>query len=526
MAIPRLLARRADVTLWQFGFAAAMLALTGANFALAAGVAAGWLAPGSGAMLTAALALNAALALLAWRHQHDRQRLRAAAAGAEAHAERIAATDALTGLMNRDTLLHRQRPWPAQQIAAGKTPVILVAGLEQYRAIGDLHGHGAGDALVAAAARRIADALPPAALLARLGADQFAIGLGLATGAEALGLANQLLIALNGASDAHADGDADRGGGAATGIRAAVGLAQPVGPGEPLADLVRRAGIAMSQAQFAGGNRAMWFTPAMEAALLRRADTEAAIRSGAARGEFIPYFEAQVDLATGAVAGFEMLMRWQRPGHGLIQPDDFIAVAERSDQIAAISWAAIAQAMDHALGWDPRLTLAVNIAPRQLADPWFAQRLMKLLTTSGFPPSRLDIELTESALIDNLALVQSTMTSLKNIGVGLSLDDFGTGYSSLSHLRMLPFDRIKIDRSFVTSMADDANVAAMVLAIVRMGDSLGMAVTAEGVESAEVAAMLAEMGCARGQGWHFGRAATPADTRRWLAGNAAVAQRA
>jgi EAL domain-containing protein (putative c-di-GMP-specific phosphodiesterase class I) len=175
------------------------------------------------------------------------------------------------------------------------------------------------------------------------------------------------------------------------------------------------------------------------------------------------------------------------------------------------------QAMLSGKNWDPSLTLSVNISPAQLKDPWLAQKIVKLLVETGYPANRLEIEITESSLFDNLSLAQSIVGSLKNQGIRLALDDFGTGYSSLAHLRALPFDRIKIDRSFVSSMTSSNDSAAIVGAITKLGESLGMPVTAEGIEDEEIEARLVELGCAKGQGWYFGKPINAKQTEILLA---------
>ena len=212
-----------------------------------------------------------------------------------------------------------------------------------------------------------------------------------------------------------------------------------------------------------------------------------------------------------------MLMRWDSPEYGMIPPERFIPIAEESGLIGELSLLVIRRAMEIAKGWDPSIILAVNISPQQLKDPWFSQKLTKLLVETGFPANQLEVEITESSLFENLPLVRSIVTSLKNQGVSLSLDDFGTGYSSLSHLRALPFDRIKIDRSFIAAMRGSPDAQAIVVAIVRLGESLAMPITAEGVEDEATAIELTRLGCSKGQGWYYGRAASAADTARLLA---------
>ena len=167
--------------------------------------------------------------------------------------------------------------------------------------------------------------------------------------------------------------------------------------------------------------------------------------------------------------------------------------------------------------WDPSLTLSVNISPAQLKDPWLSQKILKLLVETGFHANRLEVEITESSLFENLSLPQSIVGSLKNQGIRIALDDFGTGYSSLAHLRALPFDRIKIDRSFVSSINQNSESAAIVSAIARLGDSLGLPVTAEGIEDHNIQERLRELGCTKGQGWHFGKPMTVEQARKMLA---------
>jgi EAL domain-containing protein (putative c-di-GMP-specific phosphodiesterase class I) len=217
----------------------------------------------------------------------------------------------------------------------------------------------------------------------------------------------------------------------------------------------------------------------------------------------VPYFEQQIDLNTGELVGFEMLARWVSPVRGLIPPDDFISVAEETGMIGDLSMSIIRKAMIEAKDWDPKLTISVNISPVQLKDPWLAQKIVKLLVETGFPASRLEVEITESSLFKNLSLAQSIVGSLKNQGIQIALDDFGTG--SLAHLRALPFDRIKIDRSFVSSMLDNAESAAIVSAIAGLGASLDVPITAEGIEDDKIIDKLRALGCTKGQGWYFGQ---------------------
>jgi EAL domain-containing protein (putative c-di-GMP-specific phosphodiesterase class I) len=252
--------------------------------------------------------------------------------------------------------------------------------------------------------------------------------------------------------------------------------------------------------------------------LRERSEAGARIRAAIDAGEFVPHFEQQIDLASGSLRGFEMLARWRHPTRGLVAPDEFIPVAEECGLIGELSLSVMRQALTEARAWDNRLTVSVNISSVQLEDPWLAQKLAKLLNETGFPPERLEVEITERSLFEGVGLVQAIVLSLKNQGIRLALDDFGTGYSSLAHLRALPFDRVKIDRSFVTSINDSPESAAIVTSITRLAESLNLGVTAEGIETDLVEARLRSIGSYTGQGWLFGKPMPVEDVRALLAG--------
>ena len=255
----------------------------------------------------------------------------------------------------------------------------------------------------------------------------------------------------------------------------------------------------------------------MERALQVRNDLENGLRAAIPARQIVPYFEQQLDLATGRLSGFEVLARWEHPARGLIGPDQFIPIAEDAGMIGELSLSIMRQAFAAARDWDAGLTLSVNISPTQLKDAWLAQKIIKTLTETGFPAHRLEVEITESSLFVNLALAQSICGSLKNQGIRIALDDLGTGYSSLAHLRALPFDRIKIDKSFVQSLVTNSESAAITNTILRLGDSLNLPVTAEGIEDAAIEARLKALGCAKGQGYPYGRPLPLAKARALLA---------
>ena len=249
----------------------------------------------------------------------------------------------------------------------------------------------------------------------------------------------------------------------------------------------------------------VWFDAGMERALIAHGEIEQGIRHGLEHGQFVPFFEPQVDLETGKIIGFEVLARWKHPQAGLVMPDTFIPVAEEMGLIGQLSEQVMQAALKDAAAWDPSIKLSVNISPAQLADPWLAQKIVRCLTETGFPAERLVVEVTESSLFADIELARSISTSLKNQGIRLALDDFGTGFSSLAHLRSLPFDIIKIDRSFVATIHHDPQSAAIVRAVTSLANAIDVPVTVEGIEDAATHAAVLGFGCAVGQGWYFGK---------------------
>jgi len=460
--------------------------------------------------LATALVLNVALILFGWRRYKDLNREIRERTEAEQRARYLADTDPLTGFLNRRALLATGQRQIATAIAEKRQVALFLLDLDHFKTVNDIHGHAAGDRVLQVAAERISAVLPPNATKARLGGDEFVAMLVFepAARADIDALAAELVAAL----DNNVTHDAQQ-----IRVGASLGISLASDASITMETMVRQADIAMYHCKDEGRNRFCWFEAGMEMAVQVRNQIETGIREGMPRGEFVPHFEPQVDIASGRLIGFEMLMRWESPEYGMIPPERFIPVAEESGLIGELSLQVIREAMEAAKRWDPSIMLAVNISPQQLKDPWFSQKLTKLLVEVGFPASQLEVEITESSLFENLPLVRSIVTSLKNQGVSLSLDDFGTGYSSLSHLRALPFDRIKIDRSFVAAMRGSPDAQAIVVAIVRLGESLAMPITAEGVEDEATAIELTRLGCSKGQGWFFGRAASAADTERLLA---------
>ncbi|MEO6718152.1 MAG: EAL domain-containing protein [Novosphingobium sp.] len=466
-------------------------------------------------LLVSALLLNVALILLGWRHYRqlaievNLHRL------AEAQAKQLADRDHLTGFLNRRSLSIAADELIAACAARGEAVALMMADLDSFKQINDVHGHGVGDNVLQQCARRIAENLPARAVSARIGGDEFACLIPFDTRhPESL---DEVVSRLIGAVAQPAQGSE-----AQIDVTISIGICRNDGPlsgggsEATVTAMLHSADIAMYHAKRKGRNRYFWFETSMETEMRVRRELEAGIRAGIPLGEFVPYYEQQIDLKTGKLTGFEMLARWNSPNFGIVGPQIFIPVAEEIGLIGQMSEGLIAQALQDAKAWDPGLTLSVNISPIQFRDPWFSQKLLKLLVEANFPPKRLEIEITESCLHENFGAVRTLLASLKNQGIRISLDDFGTGYSSFSQLSELPIDSIKIDRSFVQKLNSGGN-ATIVKAISTMGAGMGLPVTAEGIESAEVLKELQTFGDFRGQGYLYGLPEPAAETNKRLA---------
>jgi diguanylate cyclase (GGDEF)-like protein len=465
-------------------------------------------------VLANALILNIALVILGWRRHAEMSREVAERRKAEQAARALAHTDALTGCLNRRSIDGLMCALVERAEGNGCNVVVMMIDLDKFKRSNDFHGHQVGDAVLVETARRLRAAMPEGALIARLGGDEFICAAIFES--DQAGAVDALCTKLN---EAVAEPIEHRG--TRITVTASIGIADepPVHdlqPAQLAADLLHRADLAMYQAKKAGGNRFCRYEEVMAKELRFRSELESDIRAGIARGEFVPYYEKQIDLETGELAGFEMLARWNSPRFGLMSPEHFIPVAEDIGLIAQLSEQLIAQALIDAREWNPKLTLSVNISPVQLRDPRFAQKILKLLIEANFPPSRLDIEITEGCLHENIDVVRSLICSLQNQGIRISLDDFGTGYASLAQLRALPFDRIKIDRSFVSALESNEDNSAIVEAITSLGRGMNLPITAEGIESPEVLARLRKLGNFKGQGYLYGKPSSADETRRSL----------
>ncbi len=414
----------------------------------------------------------------------------------------IARTDALTDLPNRRRFYEVVESLLAGPWAQGH--ILLLIDLDRFKAINDAHGHPVGDEVLKLAAARLRSIVREDDLVARLGGDEFAVVLRHDHGSarprrEADAVACRILATL---AEPFIIGDDTR-----VQIGASAGIASPDAECTVVIDLMRRADVALSRAKVEGRNCFRAFEPGMDAQVRSRALLERDLRQAIEEDAIVPYFQPLVDLQSGSVVGVEMLARWFHPIRGMVPPDTFIPIAEELGLITLLTKRLLLRGCIEAADWRRDVTLACNLSPVQLSDPGLPGAICDIITATAFQPERLVLEITESALVGDLDLARTSLLQLKALGVRLALDDFGTGYSSLRHLQTLPFDKIKIDKSFVAAMADDAESGKIVSAVVALGQSLGLITVAEGIETEDIAVRLRTLGCDIGQGWLYGRPA-------------------
>jgi diguanylate cyclase (GGDEF)-like protein len=427
---------------------------------------------------------------------------------AEEEARWLARHDPLTGLPNRRRLLEDFQSL-AGALAPEQSCALFLIDLDRFKPINDLFGHRLGDEVLRVVARRLRDLVGDQGIVARLGGDEFGILLRFAKGDDLpVRLARRLvfdvpkpipLAALSvevgvslGATIVDPEKAKMRGAASRRDRRATVETA------------LRQADMALYRAKLEGRGSYRFHDSEMDENLQQRVQLEREIKGAIARGEIVPYYQPLVDLKTERTVGYEVLARWHHPTRGVLEPSLFIPIAEDTGSIADLTCALLARSVSDAKSWPDHIFISINLSPRQFADLLLPQRILGILEMGGFTPLRLEVEITETAVVHSLDDAKKILQKLRDAGVKIALDDFGTGYAGLYHLRDLQLDSIKIDRSFISKMLDKSEEGKIVEAMISLAHTLGLQVTAEGVETEEVAAKLLELGCETGQGFFFG----------------------
>jgi diguanylate cyclase (GGDEF)-like protein len=417
---------------------------------------------------------------------------------AEAHVARLASEDPLTSLPNRRVFraaldyINQEcnRPGADQRQFA-----VLFLDLDRFKVINDTLGHRVGDLLLRDVAKRLQSSLRPTDQLARLGGDEFAIMTpSVESRAELENLASRLVEAV--VQPYEIDGYQ---------IRTSISIGIAIGPddGRTADDLLIAADLALYAVKASGRGTHKFYSISMSEEFNDRRQTEIDLREAIERNQLELQYQPIVDLRSKAITGFEALVRWHHPVRGVMQPTSFIPVAEDSGLILPLGEWVLAEACRNATQWPDQIKIAVNLSPIQFSDPNILTTIERILAHTGLAPNRLELEITERIFMDNSEITLTTLRRLKQLGIRISMDDFGTGYSSLSYLRSFPFDKIKVDRVFVSDLGEDTEHIAIVQAMVSIANALGMTATAEGVETDEQRQILAGLGCDEAQGFFF-----------------------
>jgi diguanylate cyclase (GGDEF)-like protein/PAS domain S-box-containing protein len=411
--------------------------------------------------------------------------------------------DRLTGLPNRVLLRDRIEHALARAGRRGASVALLVADIDRFKVVNESLGHDGGDRLLVAVAERLTDMLRPGDTVARMGGDEFALLCEDVAGyGEAAAIASRVLGAFEKPFSVH---------GVDMCLTASVGVAVGAVAGPAPELLLRDADVAMYRAKEAGRDRYEVFDPSMLAGASERLSVENDLRRAIAQGQLRLYYQPIVHLDTGAIAGFEALVRWQHPDRGLLPPLEFIPAAEQTGLIVPLGRHVLAEACLQAATWKDthtageRLRISVNVSAKQLTQPGWSDEVAQILAESGLAPRQLVLEITESVLMDDTDLTAVRLEELRRLGVRIAIDDFGTGYSSLGYLRRLPVDILKIDKSFIDGVAEGPHESALARAVVKLASTLRLEAVAEGISNRQQLLQLRRLRCPYGQGFFFSR---------------------
>jgi diguanylate cyclase (GGDEF)-like protein len=430
----------------------------------------------------------------------------------QALAEALARYDALTGLANR-RVLSDELEKALGHVDRGEAPfAVLLIDLDRFKPVNDIHGHSAGDLVLGEITARLKTIVRKHDTLARIGGDEFAIICELDREGQELTkapifLAERIIAAISAPVAI---------GARSVEVGASIGIVLCPADGKNADALLHAADIAMYRAKQAGRGTFRFYEESMDTELKALAALEADIQRALLASEIQPHYQPLIELSDGRLLGFEILARWHHPEKGVIAPDVFIPIIERLGLMPEFTLAMLRRACLDAKEWPADLRLSLNVSPHELTDLLFPIRLLAVLSEADFTPNRLEIEITENALVADLETAKTILQTLQNVGIKIALDDFGTGYSSLYHLRELKLDKIKIDRSFIQSMKDNPESAKIVYGILGLAKSLALPTTAEGIEDAEILDRLNKAGCEIGQGYHFGKAMPAAEALKLI----------
>ncbi|MEE1655927.1 EAL domain-containing protein [Microvirga sp. CF3062] len=425
----------------------------------------------------------------------------------------LAHQDALTGLPNRVVLRSQLEQALASRRPNGRTIAVSYLDLDHFKDVNDSFGHETGDELLKAVAERLRNCIPAVEgqvrnLISRFGGDEFAIlQTGISRPDESSALASRVVEALRAPFSVN---------GQEIFIGTSIGIALPQGP-VTSSQILKHADMALYHAKADGRGTFRFFETDMDAQLQARRALEVDLRKAMTAGEFELFYQPQINIKANEIGGYEALLRWRHPERGLISPAEFIPVMEDTGLISPLGDWIIEQACRDAATWPRNIHVAVNLSPVQFRSRGIVQSVGRALAASGLDPERLELEITESVLLQDTEMTVSMLHQLRQLGVRIAMDDFGTGYSSLSYLRSFPFDKIKIDQSFVREMSQRADCLAIVRSVANLGASLGMPTVAEGIETEDQLRQVQSAGCTDVQGFYFGRPRPAGDLVHTLA---------
>jgi diguanylate cyclase (GGDEF)-like protein len=441
--------------------------------------------------------MSLAFATYSYRRVKDLSREMEARRKAEMEAHKLARHDPLTGLPNRRFFVERLGEVLSKTTTTSRSAVLML-DLDGFKSINDTYGHAVGDRALTQFAERISAIMRVGAFLTRVGGDEFAIIVpDISSLDNPTALARRIEVAVT---------EPFLVDHIPTTLGVGIGIAIAPQDGMDPEVLVQHADRALYRAKAEGHSGIRFFEPDMNAHVERRIAMERELRAALAAKVIVPYYQPVVALDGNRVVGFEALARWKSDKFGWVGPDQFITIAEEIGLITELGDQLLRQACLDARTWPAEMTLAFNISAIQLRDPKLGTRILAILAETGFMPNRLELEITETALVDHIEVAQNVINRLRQAGVRIALDDFGTGYATLSQLLSFQLDRIKIDRSFVDRLGKSNDSAIIVRAILGLANGFGLAATAEGIEDAEQLATLKANGCQEGQGYLFEKA--------------------